>query len=289
MIVLLVVGTTCTSQAQQDDDKKIKIKITKKIDGETKTFEGEYASEEEMRSDPTYREFAGDENEFSVFFDGDHEFEKIIRKHGGAGTHAFSFNFDDEDGPMRHLKNFKFDHGGPNVFWFGDEDSDVRFKRFNNEEYEKELAEKMKELEEKMKGLDKTLKEDIMESMKAIEEMQAEMMMPHRMRKGGISISDAGDDFGKRGVVEAKDKLELDDINFMVMNKRLNLRFKVKSEGEMSVKISNEAGKEIYNRYFEKFGGTFNDNIDFSQYSSGKYLLEITQGKKRLTKKLVID
>lgn len=287
MILLLVAGTACTTQAQQDDDKKIKIKISKKIDGETKTFEGEYASEEEMRNDPAYREFAGDEDDFAVFFDGDHHFDKMMRRHGGQGAHAFSFNFDDEDGPARHLRNFQFDQGGPGVFWFGDEDAFP--KRFNSEEYEKELAEKMKELEEKMQGLDKTLKEDLMKSMKEIEEMSASMMMPHRLKRGGVSIEDAGNDFGKRGIVDAKDKLELDDVNYMVMNKSLNLRFKVKNEGEMSVKISNEAGKEIYNRYFENFNGTFNDNIDFAKYSSGKYLLEISHDKKRLTKKLVIE
>jgi hypothetical protein len=287
-ILLLVAGTACTTQAQQDDDKKIKIKITKKIDGETKSFEGEYANEEEMRSDPAYKEFAGDENEFTVFFDGEHDFERIIKRHGGSGNHAFSFSFDDEDGPMRHLKNFKFDQGGPNVFWLGDDDAHD-MKGFNSEEFEKKLTEKMKELEEKMKGLDKSMQEDILKSIMDIEKMHSDMMMPHRMKRGGVSIEDAGDSFGKRGVVEAKDKLELDDVNFMIMNKRLNLRFKVKNEGEMSVKISNESGKEIYNRYFEKFSGTFNDNIDFSQYSSGKYLLEISQNKKRLTKKLVID
>ena len=290
MILLLVAGTACTSQAQQDDETKIKIKISRNVDGEIKTFEGEYASEEEMLSDPAYREFAGDEDDIAIFFDGDHHFERIMRRHGGPGAHAFSFSFDDEDGPMKHLRNFKFDQGGPGgpgVFWFGDDEAFA--KRFNSEEYEKELAEKMKELEEKMQGLDKKLKEDLMESMKEIEEMSANMMMPHRMRRGGISIEEPGNDFGKKGIVDTKDKLELEDVNYMVMNKRLNLRFRVKSEGEMSVKISNEAGKEIYNRYFEKFNGTFNDDIDFAKYSSGKYLLEISHDKKRLTKKLVID
>ena len=75
----------------------------------------------------------------------------------------------------------------------------------------------------------------------------------------------------------------------MIMNNRLTLRFRVEDAGELTVKISNEDGKDIYNRYFEKFGGTFSDNIDFSNYSDGKYLLEISKEKKRLTKMIVID
>jgi len=284
MVGLLIVGSACTSHAQ-DDEKKITVKITKQVDGETKTFEGEYANEAEMLSDPEYREFAGDGHPFRMAFSGD-AFDKVISLHGGAG--AFSFDFDDEDMPGKMMKRFHFDHGGPGVFMFGDDEAMSNFHMFDSKEYEAKMEEKMKELEEKMKGLDKTLQEDILRSMREIEEMNSGMI-PRMTKRGGITVEDAGNDFGKRGVVEPKDKLELENINYMVMHKRLNLRFSVPSEGELSVKISNEAGKEIYNRYFERFDGSFNDQIDFNQYSSGKYLLEISLDKKRLTKKLVIE
>lgn len=286
MIALLLVGTACTGQAQGDEEKKIKVKITKQVDGETKTFEGEYVSEEEMLSDPEYREFAGDGHHFRMAFSGD-TFDKMIQLHGAPGMQTFSFDFDDEDMPGNMMKRFHMGQGGPGAFMFDDE-AIARIHMFDSEEYEKKMEEKMKALEEKMKGLDKTLQEDIMKSMREIEEMNAGMI-PRMTKRGGITVEDAGDDFGKRGVVESKDKLELENVNYMVMHKRLNLRFSVPSAGELSVKISNEAGKELYNRYFEKFNGTFSDEIDFNQYSSGKYLLEIAQDKKRLTKKLVVE
>ncbi len=164
----------------------------------------------------------------------------------------------------------------------------IDFKGWNSEEFEAELDEKMKELQEKMKDLDKNLQEEIMESLKEIESIHAEKGFPKRIHRGGVSIGEVGDEFGKRGKVEDRNKLELDD-NYMIVGKRLTLRFRTPEEGELTVKISNEGGKDIYNRYFESFGGTFSDQIDFSNYSDGKYLLEIELDGKRLTKKIVIE
>lgn len=287
MIALLVVGSACTTQAQ-DDKKKITIQITKEVDGETKTFKGEYSSEEEMRNDPAYLEFKGDDDDVNVWFDGSHGMDKIIQLHRGNGTNAFSFSFDDDNffDFDKHFKHFRHGQGGPNAFFFGDDDAVIDLRGWNSEEDEEELAEKMEELEEKLKGLDKDLQKEIMESMKEMQEMHS---FPKRINRTGISIEEVGDDFGKKGKVAESEKLDLDDFKFMVMRNRLNVRFMMKEEAELSVKISNEDGRDIYNRYFEKFGGHFSDDIDFSQYSEGKYLLEIQQGKKRLTRKIVID
>lgn len=292
MIAVLVLGSACATQAQDEDDKKIKIKITKMIDGEMQTFEGEYRNEEEMRNDPNYQKFSGEDGNMAFFFGGDNDFPHVIDLHRGPGAQAFSFGFDDDDMKKLH-KNFKFRHGGqggPSAFWFGDDDAAVfDFKSWDSEEFEKELAEKMKELEEKMEGLDSDLQKQIMESLKEIEGLHSEKGFPRRIHRSGVSVSDVEDDFGKRGKVDKKDLLELDDINYIVMRNQLTLRFRTPEEGELTVKISNEAGKDIYNRYFESFGGRFSDSIDFSKYSDGKYLLEIQLDKKRLTKKIVID
>jgi len=287
VMALLLVGSACTSEAQQNE-KKIKVQISKYVEGEEKIFKGEYASEEEMLNDPAYREFAGGDDDFSFFFKGD-DFDKMIKLHKGAGAGTFSFGFDDDFPPMKQLREFQFDGGKPGVFMFGDGEAMAHMRMFDSKEYEAKMEQKMKELEEKMKGLDKDLQEDIMRSMREIEEMNSSLI-PHMTKRGGVTVDEVGStDFGKRGVVEPKDKLELDDVNYMVVNKRLNVRFRLQDADELTVRISNEAGKEIYNRYFEKFNGTFDDQIDFNSYSSGKYLLEISQGKKRLTKKLVID
>lgn len=287
MITLLVAGTACTSQAQ-DEDSKVKVKITKEVDGEKQTFEREYASAEEMRKDKEYREFAGGEDQFVFSFDGSGMHERMIELHEDGGARAFSFSFgDDESSPRNHMRNFQFGKGGSG-YVFGDEDAVMDMRAFGFGENEEELEEKMKELEEKLNDLDKDLRKEIMESVEEMQEMTSGIF-PRRIKRGGISIQDADDDFGKRGKVEKENKLDSDDMDFIIMNKRLTLRFKIKDAGELTVKISNEAGKNIYNRYFEKFGGAFSDHIDFSNYSEGKYLLEISKDQKRLTKKIVID
>ena len=288
MIAMLVLGTACTTQAQ-DDDKRIKIKITKEVDGERKTFEGEYSSEEEMRNDPAYQDFAGEDDDTFVWFDSDDDFDKIIELHPGQGASAFSFRFDDDDFPKNFKRQFRFHQGGPGAYFFGDDDAVIDLRGFDGGKFEEELEAKMKELEEKLEGVDRDLREEIMEQLRDIEDLHGSMGFPKRIRRDGISIEDAGDDFGKRGKVDEKDMLDADDMNFMVMRDQLHVRFRVKKEGELTVKISNEEGKDIYNRYFENYGGTFSDRIDFSRYEDGKYLLEIELDKKRLTKKIVID
>ena len=285
MVGMLVTGVACSSQAQKDSN--IRVRITREGDGKKETFEREYASVDEMREDDEYRAFAEGDTDFDFHFDTGGMHERIMELHEGD---TFSFSFDHDDGPHnephKRMQRHRFRGRGGNGFWFGDDDAVIDFRSFDSEEYEEKLKEKMSELEERIKGLDKNLQEEIMESMKEIEEMSSGIF---RIKRGGLSIEDVGDDFGSRGKVDRNNTLEVDDMDFMVMNKRLTLRFRVKEEGEVTIKISNESGKDIYSRYFESFGGTFSDNIDFSKYADGKYLLEVSKDKKRLTKKIVID
>jgi len=288
MITLLVAGTACTSVAQ-NEDSKIKVKITKEVDGKKQTFEREYDSADEMRADEEYRKFAGDDDNFNFYFGGDDMHERIVELYrNGPGGGAYSFSFgDDESFPRNHMKSFNFGNGGSGYVFSGD-DAAVDFRAFGFGDNEEELEEKMEELEAKLKDLNKDLREEILEAVEEIQELNSGVF-PRRIKRSGISIEDVGDDFGSRGKVADKDKLELDNMGFMVMANRLTLRFRVKDAGELSLKITNESGKEIYNRYFEKFGGMFSDKIDFSNYNDGKYLLEIKKDRKRLTKKIVIE
>lgn len=95
----------------------------------------------------------------------------------------------------------------------------------------------------------------------------------------------------KKGEVNKNSKLELEDLSFYPnpsTTGRFKVRFKVPQEKELSIKVFNLDGKEVYNRYFERFGGTYSESIDLSGQSEGIYLLEISQGDKRITKKIVI-
>ena len=101
-----------------------------------------------------------------------------------------------------------------------------------------------------------------------------------------------GDEFGKKGKVNESDLLELEDLTFYPnpsKNGKIKVRFSTPSENNLSIKVSNLEGKEVFSRYFESFSGRYAETIDLSGQKEGIYLLEISQGKKRLTKKLVVD
>jgi hypothetical protein len=291
MLALMVLVFACTSHAQ--DDSKIKVKITKQIDGETKTFEREYANAEEMNNDPEYQKFSGSDKGMTFTFRGPRDMQRHIEIFGdGDKTFSWKFDSDEFDGHMdkvrEHMKEFRM-HKGPGVYMFGDE-GDIHIYRRDFEGKEEELQKKLKELEEKMKGLDKDIQEEIRKSLESLEETYQSMGAPRKIHRGGLSVTDVNEgDFGKKGVVSKSEQLELTDVNFAVMHKRLQMQFRVAQKGELQVKITNSAGKEIYNRYFENYDGRFSDSIDFGKYSPGKYLLEINQGKKRYTRKIEIS
>ena len=117
----------------QNDEGKITVEITKEIDGEKKTFKGEYNSREEMYADPNYQEFSGDHNQFHFWSDD--------------GTDAF-FDMDQLGDMQKDLFEFFDDEGGSSAFFFHDFDDEAssnlkfHFDSFDSEELSDELREK---------------------------------------------------------------------------------------------------------------------------------------------------
>jgi len=284
LMMLLVMGWAYTGYTQEEDKQgKIHIKITKDINGEKKTFEGTYNNEKEMRNDPAYREFAGeDENAFLFRFD---ELDKLMEMHEGFDPQTFAFDFD-MDEMMPGLKRFKYRGQSPGWFDKGHHSFEPGIEEL--EELEEELDVKMEDLESKLEDLDESLKSDILSDLEAIEEIYSKMGGPKRIKRTQITVEEAGDAFGKLAKVKAP--LELDKLNFKTLHNRLMLKFDVpEQDQDLAVRIYNADEQAIYSRYFEQFGGTFSDQIDFSPYSEGEYLLEISQGKKQLFRKIVIE
>lgn len=270
---LVVVVCLITPSFAQTDDGKIVVEITKEINGEKKTFKGEYNSTEEMYADPNYQEFSGDNNQFHFWSDD-------------GDANAF-FHMD-------HLKDmqsnlFKFFDGdnGNNQFFFHDFDDDstsgglnFHFDHFDSEEFTEEFREKMQDLGIEIEALvDEFSSKDGDKRVKII-----------TLKR--IEVSEVGDEFGKKGKVNKSDLLELDDLTFYPnpsKNGKIKVRFSTPLESDLSIKVSNLEGKEVFSRNFDRFSGTYSETIDLSRQKEGIYLLEIAQGKKRVTKKLVVD
>lgn len=70
---------------------------------------------------------------------------------------------------------------------------------------------------------------------------------------------------------------------------KYQLQFNLPQEGETSVNVYNAAGRLIYNYDLGNFRGDFNDQIDISQNGIGSYYLEVRQGNKAMTKKILLQ
>lgn len=72
-------------------------------------------------------------------------------------------------------------------------------------------------------------------------------------------------------------------------NGSFRLQFELPEQGATSIRIHNAAGRSIYDYELGAFSGPFSDEVDISQNGPGAYFLEITQGSKRFTKKVVLQ
>lgn len=270
LLMSLFVGDAAV--AQSNDDGKIVVEITKDVNGEKKTFKGEYNSTEEMQADPNYREFAGDEAGFNFWFDDDMDDDVFLHldqlKDQNHSFFKYFHGDEEEDG-----QGFFFKH-------FDDDSIDGFFNLHLDNMDMDEFKERMKNLGEEMEIMMHRFHDDD-------EDDHVKVIAFKR-----VKISDVADEFGKKGKVDEDYKLELEELTFYPnpsSNGRFKVRFDVPNEDELSIKVSNLDGKEVFSRYFERFSGTYAEMIDLSGQNDGIYLLEISQGKKRLTKKIVIN
>jgi len=300
----------------QDKDSKIKIKVTTNENGETKTFEKEYDSREEMENDPEYKEFFG--NKGPNFFHLDH----------GKGRAGFNFNFDDDiswvdstntsfqgnsfffksDGDDDTNLFFKVDSsdvdGQLKLFFKGDDGDGSSSFNFNFDDSMEELTEHLFQLK---KGIDTDVfffdsyseeggHEELVERLRDLSKNHGSFDKHGSrviiIRKKVIikDLDDSDKELNKLSNKRSK-ALVLDDFNYYPnpSDGRFNLRFKVDNETPLSVKIYSLSGREIYGESYDSFRGTFNSEIDVSKHEEGIYLLEITQGDKVMNKKLLIE
>lgn len=255
----------------QPDDGKIIVEITKDVNGEKETFKGEYENADQMRSDPSYKEFAGEDEGFNFWIDTDGDEDAFLqidqfKDKNKSFYHFFHGSGDDED-----------------AFFFKqlDGDSSGGFFSFNFDGFDSEaLKERMEKLGVEMNMIFRN------------RDNEGTRSSASAMNSKRVKVLDVENEFGKRGRVDTGNMLALNDLAFSPnpsSNGRFKVRFKLPEEGELNICVSNLDGKAVFTRYFERFGGTYSEMIDLSGQKEGIYLLEISQGKKRLTKKIVIN
>ena len=71
-------------------------------------------------------------------------------------------------------------------------------------------------------------------------------------------------------------------------NGKFELNFKLEKEQAVQVKIVDLQGKEVYNEMVNNFEGYYTNQIDISENKEGVYILQIIQGNKASTNKIVL-
>jgi predicted metalloprotease with PDZ domain len=67
-----------------------------------------------------------------------------------------------------------------------------------------------------------------------------------------------------------------------------NVRFNVKTSGDLEISIFNVQGKRIKYRQLQNFEGPFDERFDLGREPSGNYFLMLKQGEKVMTRKIVV-
>lgn len=257
---LLLFSVSAYSQ-QQSGKPKIKVEMSKEVNGQKQTFKGEYNSEEEMLADPSYQEFAGKDGGVHMWM-------------GEGGKNGFFFNMDSFDDLKKQFFRFKSDENDPFSFDFFNSDSS-QFS-FNNKDFEN-LSEKMKALGIEMQSMAKQFNSQYNNT---------------RKTNAVMKITEATEaEFGRIARVGKSEKLVLNSLQIdthPMANRSFRLRFKLPEEGELEVRVLNKAQKAIFSRYFERYGGFYSQNIDLKGVPAGSYLLEVKLNNKRLLRKIAI-
>lgn len=67
------------------------------------------------------------------------------------------------------------------------------------------------------------------------------------------------------------------------------LKFQSSTRGDLSINITNVAGKYIYQSTINDFKGFYNESIDLTKYASGVYFLQIIQSGETWSEKIILQ
>jgi hypothetical protein len=240
-------------KAQQS---KIKIHISKEVNGEIKVFDGEYENEEQLQADQNYKDFVGDDDDLPTFHSSQSiDIQRMLDENG------FSQFFNFGASPMY----FDFDTLGGSSSLNG------------MQNHMRQMDQLFKSLGMNEAWLTDTLAIDDFEEASGLKTIRIE------------SVN--GDEFGKKGNVKMSEELNLLQLEYFPNPAagKFRLRFKVDGQGELTVKVLDVAGKYVFVEHFDQFGGSYSNMIDLNSHESGLYLLEIIYDKKRLTRKIIVE
>ena len=129
-----------------------------------------------------------------------------------------------------------------------------------------------------------------------IEEKNGEQFIEINIKRTNnlnLTISDIlKDDASLDGIdYSLKSNLKPSQLNYYPNpnNGKFNLKFMLDQKEEVTVKVIDILGKEVYKEKILDFNGTYDNQIDLTGKEKGIYILQIIQKRKALTRKILIE
>ncbi|XOV92394.1 MAG: T9SS type A sorting domain-containing protein [Bacteroidota bacterium] len=282
--IALAIFLTADMLLAQEEKSQITLDITKEINGEKETFKKTYDSQAEMAADVDLQTFTNDANGKQIRYAVVGPGNKTMKINQTDSSMEYVFDFDTQVSKV--VKKMK-----------GLDDMD-------DDSLSIVLNDKIRKLEDALAHLGMNVKEEIeiMEDMDwdeikerhkimIIDKDEHNKSITKEDNKKSITISSLdGNEFGKRGKVSHNELLNLEVLDYYPNPSpgQFRLKFQVSEPGPLNIKIFNKDQQEVYVRYFPRYSGVFSELIDLRGQDEGTYLLEISQDKKRLVRKMVI-
>jgi len=105
-----------------------------------------------------------------------------------------------------------------------------------------------------------------------------------------MTSSDRASEDVSTAVDFSKKELEVENLKFSPNpnDGKFELNFKLKGEKSVQINVVDMQGKVVYNEKVKDFDGKYANKIDISENGEGIYILQIIQGNKASTSKIVI-
>jgi hypothetical protein len=103
--------------------------------------------------------------------------------------------------------------------------------------------------------------------------------------------SDEKSDLSKNGIQVGKKELELEYLRFYPnpSDGDVNVELKLNEPGNAKLKVVSMLGKVVYEQVIENANGVYHQAIDIKKYGTGTYFLQVQQGRKSVTRKVIVE
>jgi hypothetical protein len=324
-LFLLVFGNVLNAQENKEKEKEVRVKIIKEENGEkimidtvyvmSGSDEGLFDIIEEVSEDGKMKKvtvkvttdgYESEDGEVKVWttYDDDGN-KKTLKIEGVDGEHEVIDMFIGECDSLEEAKEIKVitTSSGSNTMMLITKDGERKEVVLEGDavyEYKTDDGETViiktvedgeqifittdVELEE---GEEKSITKKIM-IVKAESDDESEMVMTVVMQ----SLDGAEEENLKNwGAESESDDLELEHFHFYPnpTDGKISLEFESDESGDLKIMIFDSAGKTIFKEKVKSFTGKYEKEIDLTGEPDGAYFLNITLGKKSISRKIIVN